>query len=358
VPPKAPLAAEPAKPPVPQNTKRRPEVRIIPTAPTQPVAPPQAATPKPTPVPQQQPGPRPVAQPVAKAPVPIAEPKPAPQPQAKPEPKPERKPESKSEPKTEAKHVGPRSTLISADVADTPAPISTSKPVDLGLPELHTMEEGGFWAKLPGSVKIAVAGVLVLAIFGFAFMTLNGNSATAKVGPKGPVYELGRPMNSTGWIEDWAPADTNRRVTLLRGSQDSVDYRMQFNAQIQSKAVGWMFRGLNPRNFYVAKIERNNKVGSDFAVNFVRYAVIDGKNEVRTEKPLEIKGLHVGTIYQIKFEAIGPIFKVWVQGNLVDEWTDRRIGSGGLGLYSEKDEVGIIQGDVNAYELVVAKDVQ
>jgi hypothetical protein len=133
---------------------------------------------------------------------------------------------------------------------------------------------------------------------------------------------------------------------------------MQFNAQIQSKAVGWMFRGLNPRNFYVAKIERNNKTGSDFGVNFVRYAVIDGRNEGRVEKPLDIKGLHVGTIYQIKFEAIGSNFKVWVQGNLVDQWNDKRIGSGGLGLYSEKDEVGIIQGDVNAYELAAAKDAQ
>ena len=26
------------------------------------------------------------------------------------------------------------------------------------------MEEGGFWAKVPGAVKVAVAGVLVLAI--------------------------------------------------------------------------------------------------------------------------------------------------------------------------------------------------
>jgi hypothetical protein len=41
----------------------------------------------------------------------------------------------------------------------------------------------------------------------------------------------------------------------------------------------------------------------------------------------------------------------------VDEWIDKRLGSGGLGLYSEKDEVGIIQGDVGAYELV-AKDAK
>lgn len=370
----------------PSNKVKRPEVRIIPTAPTQTAPAPQAATPKPVAVPppaQQAPpqaAPKPVAQPAAKAPVPIAtarpapqpQPRTAPQPQVKPEPKavqakaevqplPEPKPEPKAEPKPEpkaaAKHVGPRSTLITSDVAETSTPASGSKPVDLGLPELHAVEEGGFWAKVPGGVKIAVAGVLVLAIFGFAFMTLNGNSATAKVAAKGTVYELGRQMNTTGWIENWTPGDKTRRVTLLRGSQNSVDYRMQFNAQIQSQAVGWMFRGLNPRNFYVAKIERNNKTGADFGVNFVRYAVIDGRAEGRTEKPLEVKGLHVGTIYQIKFEAIGSNFKVWVQNNLVDEWNDKRLGSGGLGLYSEKDEVGIIQGDVSAYELV-AKDAK
>lgn len=389
VPQKAP--AEAPKPQAVQNNKgKRPEVRIIPTAPTQTSAPPQAAKPAAQPVQPvaaQQPGPKPVAQPAAKAPVPIAaerntrpvvaetkaEPrteaqaKPATQPAAKPdvkaaqakaevkpEPKPAPKPEPKAEPRSEAKHVGPRSTLISADVADTPTPISSSKPVDLGLPELHAMEEGGFWAKLPGGVKIAVAAVLVLAILGFAFVTLNSPSATAKVANTEPVYELGRPMNTNGWIENWTPNDNNRRVTLLRGSQESVDYRMQFNAQIQSKAVGWMFRGLNPRNFYVAKIEKS-KPGAEFGSTFVRYAVIDGRNEGRIEKPINLK-VHVGTIYQIKFEAIGAHFKVWVQGNLVDEWNDKRLGSGGLGLYSEKDEVGIIQGDVNAYELVAAKD--
>ncbi|MEI9812944.1 MAG: hypothetical protein WDO18_09865 [Acidobacteriota bacterium] len=108
-----------------------------------------------------------------------------------------------------------------------------------------------------GAMKAGIAAVLAMVIGGAFYMTTYSNNAAAKVAAsKGPVYELGRPMNSTGWIEDWAPNDNFRRVTLLRGSQESSDYRMQFNAQIQSKAVGWMFRGLNPRNFYVAKVEK------------------------------------------------------------------------------------------------------
>ncbi len=72
----------------------------------------------------------------------------------------------------------------------------------------------------------------------------------------------------------------------------------------------------------------------------MRYAVIDGRNEGRVEKPLDIK-VHVGTIYQIKFEAIGANFKVWIQNQLVDQWTDHRLGSGGLGsLFRKKTKSG------------------
>jgi hypothetical protein len=41
-----------------------------------------------------------------------------------------------------------------------------------------------------------------------------------------------------------------------------------------------------------------------------------------------------------------------VQDQKVDEWTDNRLGSGGVGFFSERDEQAAMQGAVNVVPLV------
>ncbi len=202
----------------------------------------------------------------------------------------------------------------------------------------------------------AVGAVLALGIVGFAYYAMNSSSATAKpavVVNRGPAYELGKQINSGGWIEDWAPNIKDRRLTLLRGSQPYSDYRIEFDAQIQNKAIGWMYRGLNNKNYYVVKLEKL-KPGIEPVVAMVRYAVIDGENEKRVEKILPIK-VRVDTTYKIRFDAVGNEFALWVNDKKIDEWRDSRLGSGGLGLYAEGDEAAAVHGTVNVYELVSTK---
>ncbi|MFM2126025.1 MAG: hypothetical protein RL328_2476 [Acidobacteriota bacterium] len=223
-------------------------------------------------------------------------------------------------------------------------------------PEVHlAMVQESFWSKLPGGVRVAIAATIALVIVGFAYYALNSNTATAKPAAAVPKlnYSVGSQINSGGWIDDWAPNDPQRRITLLRGSQPFSDYRVEFRAQIQNKAVGWMYRGINPRNFYVAKLEKL-KNGLQPVVAFVRYAVIDGKPEGRVEVPLPIT-VRVDTTYKIRFDAVGPNFTVWVQDQQVAQWKDTRLGSGGLGLYSEQDEAAAVHGNVDVFELVANK---
>jgi hypothetical protein len=234
---------------------------------------------------------------------------------------------------------------------------TASKPeVDLHLPELHNPEVSGRWAALPGGVKAGIGATLALGIVGLAYTVFNGSNAGAKpmvIPPVGPSYELGKQINSGGWIEDWAKQDRQRRITLLRGSQPYSDYRIEFAAQIERKALGWMYRGMNPKNYYVVKLEKI-KPGLEPVVALVRYAVIDGVNESRTEKVLPMK-VRVDTTYKVRFDAVGPLFAVWVQGQKIDEWRDTRLGSGGVGLYAEADESAAIQGTVNVFELASTK---
>ncbi len=316
--------------------KKRNDVRVIPASSPKPVevapTPVAAATPPPLPAPVQV-EPKPVAEPVAVAPPAVIE---EPAPLAVPPP-------------TSRGASSKRSTLVPAD------PLPAREPeVDLKLPELHLQEmQQGMWARMPAVVKIAAAAVIVLSMVGFAYFAFNSNTASATTVSKAPAYKLGQQINSGGWIEDWAPADPLRRVTLLRGSQPFSDYRIELSAQIQKKAIGWMYRGINPKNYYVAKLEKLTS-GIEPVVALVRYAVIDGKNEGRVETVLPMK-VRVDTMYKVRFDAVGPNFTVWVQGQQVAQWRDTRLGSGGLGLYAEGDEAALIQGNVDVFELTSGK---
>jgi hypothetical protein len=216
----------------------------------------------------------------------------------------------------------------------------------------------GPWERLPVSARVGAGVVAALTIITFAYSAMNSGKATAK--PTAPVaqssspgYELGNQINTGGWNADWIPDDTQHRVTLLRGSQPYSNYRIEFEGQIQSKALGWMYRGINPRNFYVNKIERK-KYGDTPVVVLVRYAMIDGKAEGPVEKQLQMP-VRVDTVYKVRLDAVGADFSVWVQGQKVDSWRDARLGSGGLGLYAEGEETATIKGSFNVHELVPSR---
>ncbi len=311
----------------PNAKNRRPEVRVVQAGPAQ-TTPVQVAQPQPT---------RPAA------PVPVVA-----QPAAQPTPA------AKAPSPTPAKPSSTRSTLIATETQNEAFKAASKPEIDLHLPELHSQEVAGPWARMPVALKAGIGAVLGLAIIAFAYSALNSKTASAlPTSQAGPAYNLGKQINSGGWIEDWAPAGSSRRITLLRGSQPYSDYRIEFAAQIQKKAVGWMYRGLNPRNYYVVKLEAL-KPGIEPVVALVRYAVIDGKNEGRVEKILPMK-VRVDTTYKVRFDAVGPTFTAWVQGQKVDEWRDTRLGSGGLGLYSEGEESAEVHGTVNVFELVSTK---
>jgi hypothetical protein len=222
------------------------------------------------------------------------------------------------------------------------------------MPSLRMEATESAWSKLSVGVKIGVAAGLVAALAGIAFVVTRGNGKTSSETPvaaQAPAaVATGVPI-SGGWIEDWANvAKSKRRISLLSGSVKLSDYRMEFQAQIETKAVGWVFRGLNPRNYYVAKLE-TIKPGLEPTVALVHFAVVDGQDENRVSVPLPMK-LRVDTTYKIRFEAMGTHFSAWVQGQKIDEWTDNRFGSGGVGLFSEKDEHSALQGIVNVVPLV------
>ncbi|MBZ5603966.1 MAG: hypothetical protein LAO79_16830 [Acidobacteriia bacterium] len=295
-----------------------------------------------------------------------AEVKAEPKPDTKIEPKVEQKPEPKVEQKpaaavakesvkeTLAKEVAKESTKPQLDF---PKPLAPAyNPPDLGLPSLSIDSSNSFWSRLPLAAKAGAALLVVAGIVGIVMF--NGKGKGVSAGSAGQVVEAGSPLTvvDAGWITDWGAEPGVRRVheiSVLRPSLALSDYRVEFQAQIETKSIGWVYRAKDGKNFYVNRLEVV-KPGLDPTIAFVRFAVINGEEQPRTQVPLSIP-VHVDTLYKIRFDAVGDRFTTWVQDQKVDEWTDARIKIGGVGLYNERGERMSLKGGVNVVPLAIRK---
>jgi len=227
--------------------------------------------------------------------------------------------------------------------------------LDLGLPKL-SLESNGFWSKLPPAGKIGIAAGVVVAVIGFAVLALRGSGST--VVANGPQVVAGSPLPAmeSGWITDWgaeAGVRREREISILRPSLNLSDYRVEFQTQMEGKAVGWVFRAKDGKNFYVAKLEVVTP-GLEPKVDVVHFAVVDGQSQPRTRSELPMK-VRIDTVYRIRFEAVGDHFSTWVQDEKVDDWTDDRLKLGGVGLYSDRGETMPRPRTVSVVPLVIKR---
>ena len=79
------------------------------------------------------------------------------------------------------------------------------------------------------------------------------------------------------------------------------------------------------------------KPGVNPLVALIKYAVIEGKETSKTQVilPFESK---LDTLYQVRVDIKGDKFTTYVQGKLVDYWTDDRLKMGGAGFHNDRNE--------------------
>jgi hypothetical protein len=188
-------------------------------------------------------------------------------------------------------------------------------------------ESGSFLSKIPLVMKIGLAIVLlsVAGYFVFGKSENTGNRAVA-VGEQGW---------STEWASDAAGSRRGRQLTLYRPSVGMSDYQLQFVGQIESKALGWIFREVDTKNYYGMKIE-NIRPG---AMAIAHFAVVEGRESSSSEKSVGIDA-RPGAAYRVKLDVNGPRFTIYIEGEPVDFWTDNRLKSGSVGFMNERDERG------------------
>ena len=248
-----------------------------------------------------------VSAPAAKTPTPISTPKPpapaAPREIAKETPK---------EPEPELRPKAGNGLSITAP----PAPIESRLTIGATQPE-------SFLEKIPMAAKIGAA-LLVLVIGGYLTVGRSGD----KPAPQTHGVAIGE----QGWrpaefVSDAVGSRRGRQVQIYRASTGMSDYQFEFVGQIESKALGWVFRAVDTKNYYGMKIEQLRPG----AMALTRFAVVEGRESSYSQKP---------PAYRVKLDVNGPRFTIYVQGEPVDFWTDNRLKIGGVGFMTERDERG------------------
>jgi hypothetical protein len=229
--------------------------------------------------------------------------------------------------------------------AAPPTPVSTPVPAETNAPDFAFVTAPDR-RTIPMPAVAGVVAVFILLIAGvFSFLNKPAvavsktGGAAVKAGPALPVAMGG-----------WTTVEWPRRIGLLRASSNLTDFRMEFEGQIEAKAMGWMFRAQDANNFYAMKLAIVTP-GRDPIVALQRYAVVKGQDQALTQVPLP-KTFRLDTIYEVRLEALGNRFTTWVMDQKVDEWSDNRFPSGGVGYFSDRGERASLKGDMKVYPLL------
>lgn len=211
-------------------------------------------------------------------------------------------------------------------------------------------------SRIPGPIKIGAILLLVL-----------GAGAYYKFGPGAPAAgssaESGSPATTAknrvyvpmsgvgGWSPNWggeASKTSGRSISVFRPSMQQVNYRIEFEGQIEQKGFGWVFRAKDPANYYAYKIEVV-KPGLEPLVALTRFSMKDGKESQRHYSLFE-KPVRPDTVFRVRMDADKNEFKTWVNGQLMETWRDDQHVAGGVGLLTEKGEAAQVR-KVQIYEM-------
>ena len=185
-----------------------------------------------------------------------------------------------------------------------------------------------------------VAGITLLLMLGIVAYRWTRQDSSASQDSK---VVSGMEMAGAGWITEWASdaagSARGRQISLYRPSVGMSDYNLEFLGRIERRSLGWVFRAADSRNYYVAKLEAGRPGAPGLTVT--RFAVVGGFEGLHIQRTLSRIPGATGVL-KVRLEARGPRFTVYVQNQVVEDWEDDRLKTGGLGFLTEREESGEI----------------
>ena len=142
--------------------------------------------------------------------------------------------------------------------------------------------------------------------------------------------------NLSTWSYDRGGMAIPGKLALLTPSVHMSDYDADAVVQVINRGLGVVFRASGARNYQVAKLLMNGG-GPMPPLTLERYAVIGGKESrrVRVHCPGTFQK---DTMYHIRLHVSGDNFTLYIQGQLIDSWSDSRTKSGGVGFFCSRGE--------------------
>jgi hypothetical protein len=149
------------------------------------------------------------------------------------------------------------------------------------------------------------------------------------------AWQSGENLAST-WSYDKNGFVNPGALSLFEPTLHLTNYDLDAVVQIEAKGLGLAFRATSARNYQVAKLVVQGK-GATPSLAVDRYTVISGSasRPVRTRYPAQFQS---DTLYRVHLEVRGDAFTLYIQGNLVDYWSDARLATGGVGLFCSQGE--------------------
>jgi hypothetical protein len=151
----------------------------------------------------------------------------------------------------------------------------------------------------------------------------------------------------TDWVgtgQDWSVRNgviQPGKLRLWKPTINSKDYQLQFRAGIEKKAVGWAFRAADVDSYYASKIQIT-KPGEVSGASILHYGLDRSQSFARSELPLPV-ALQRDKRYLITLLVSGNRFTTLIDGHVVDEWSDNRLKSGGVGFFTDDGEQAAVE---------------
>lgn len=138
---------------------------------------------------------------------------------------------------------------------------------------------------------------------------------------------------ASSWTTDASGYARPSQLAVFVPSRELSNYRLLFLARIEAKGVSWAFRAQDHRNYHGAEL-RIGKPGPRPLLELVRYTVTGGRRGPEVRLPLNVMA-HNNLPLEVTLEAAGDSFRIAVDGETADEWTDGRLREGGIGFFSD-----------------------
>lgn len=150
----------------------------------------------------------------------------------------------------------------------------------------------------------------------------------------------------SGWARTWKYGEATflepGQLALYKPTLDMRDYTVEFLGQIERNSLNWVLRADSEmRNYHVMRLVVT-RPGPLPAASIVRYPVIEGKEGPSTSLPLPFP-LKTSTMYRIRVEVRGKEITTYVQGQVVDSFTEPRLREGGVGFFGPKGDKALLR---------------